>query len=311
MKVMVLAGGPDRERPVSLRSGQAVAAALEHAGHEVTRCDIGPGDLSALEQFHRWNGHVIFPVLHGPWGEGGALQEILDQRNLPYVGSKSSAARLCMDKHATKRSLVDHGLATPDFEVLSPSQRPRLTTPFVLKPISEGSSFGVMICHDHRQVEPAMGQVLDVYHEVLVEAFIDGKEITVGILDTPEKLQALPPIQVLPSVAFYDYQAKYDRDDTQYLVGEQQIDLPPHMLEAVAQMATRVHRLMGCRHLSRIDFMIDADHRPWILEVNTMPGFTDHSLLPMAAAHAGVPMPRLVGLLVEAAVAPAPNPSQS
>ena len=136
MRVMVLAGGPDRERPVSLQSGESVAEGLGQAGHDVRLRDVSPHDLTALEEWAQWGGDVIFPVLHGPWGEGGPLQEILNKRQIPYVGSQNIAARLCMDKHATKLALLKEGLATPEFEVLTrdglPSKSSHITALWLL-----------------------------------------------------------------------------------------------------------------------------------------------------------------------------------
>ena len=302
MKIMVLAGGPDRERPVSLKSGQSVSGALCQAGHEVRLHDIGPDDLSALEESTHWGGDVIFPVLHGPWGEGGALQAILDQRSVPYVGSTETAARLCMDKQTTKQALLKYDLLTPDSRLVRRGQTLGMHPPLVIKPLREGSSFGVAICHQQAEVGQALDRLFGEYDELLVETFIAGKELTVGVIDEPGGSQALEPIEIAPTTPFYDYQAKYDRSDTRYLVGAEQIDLPAAVLENMQQVAERTHRLLGCRHVSRVDFIVDRQHQPWILEVNTMPGFTDHSLLPKAAAHAGIPLSALVDSLVQLAV---------
>ncbi len=287
---MLLAGGPDRERPVSLMSAAEVGRALAAAGHDVRQCDIGPDNTAALDQFTDWAGDVVFPVLHGPWGEGGPLQALLDERGLPYVGSDSAAAQRCIDKHQTKQVLDAHDLPTPEYELVERGKDPALAPPVVVKALCEGSSFELEICHGAAQFTTALEQLLSRHEKVIVERFIGGRELTVGVLGD----RSLPVLEVAPATDYYDYEAKYTRTDTQYLFD---IDLPGSVLDQVADQALRAHRALGCRHLSRVDFMIDAQHRPWILEINTMPGFTSHSLLPMAAHQVGLDLPALVDRL--------------
>lgn len=295
---MVLAGGPDREQPVSLISGAQVNQALKQAGHEVLQCDIGPQDLSALDKFMDWQGDVIFPVLHGAWGEGGPLQSVLDQRSLCYVGCRSTAARAAMNKVQTKELMVAHRLPTPAYETLESGRRRTLAPPLVLKPPAEGSSIDIAICRDNRQARLARTRLGRRHAMLLAEAFIDGLELTVGVLEMEKGIVALPPIQIVAATDFYDFEAKYDRDDTQYLFD---IDLPQDVLDRARELAIRTHYVVGCRHMSRVDFVVDVHNEPWILEINTIPGFTTHSLLPMAAAQAGIPMLDLVDRLVRLA----------
>lgn len=306
LRILVLAGGPDQERPVSLNSGAAVTQALREAGHDVQQHDIHPDDLSALDAFEAWPGDVIFPVLHGKWGEGGGLQALLDERGLPYVGSRAPAASRCMDKARTKAALIAAGLPTPAFEMIGPGETPHLAPPVVVKPPDEGSSLGLVICPDAPALAAARRELSGRYPRLMVEQYIAGRELTVGILGhlnsreaTPPTHRALPPIQIVPATEFYDYQAKYDRDDTQYLF---EIDLPTAVLEQVQAQALAAHDALGGRHLSRVDFMVDADGQPWILEINTLPGFTSHSLLPMAAKRAGMSMPTLTDHLARLAL---------
>lgn len=354
LKILVLAGGPDRERAVSLQSGATVANALREAGHEVMERDVSPGDLSAIDAFEQWPGDAIFPALHGGWGEGGGLQAILDQRGLPYVGCRAEAAALCMDKHATKAKLFDADLPTLPFELIARDDenahaatdasgnasttttlaRPTIEPPLVMKARREGSSIGMAICHDSGQVDVGLARLLRDFDELLVEKFCAGMEITIGVLQLPEDqptdstpgnapgsaragsapgaassvppaAHALPPIRIVPATEFYDYDAKYDRDDTQYVLEQEQLGLSPREIEGLGVLAVEAFELLGCRHMARVDFIVDEAHRPWILEVNTIPGFTSHSLLPMAAAHAGIALPRLVDRLVRLAVADA------
>ncbi|MFA9477283.1 D-alanine--D-alanine ligase [Phycisphaerales bacterium AB-hyl4] len=299
LKVLVLAGGPDREREVSLVSGAAVAAALGEAGHEVRQSDVGPGDLSALDAFVQWDGDVIFPVLHGRWGEGGGLQRVLDERALPYVGCRAEAAALCMDKGATKQVLVEQGLPTPTGAVV---ERGALTTlqgveaPCVVKAVDEGSSFGMAICQTADEATAAVGRLLGEYERVVVEQYVKGMEVTVGVIDAAEGegVEGLPAIQIVPAGAFYDFQAKYESDATQYRFD---VALPGEVMAEIQRLALQAYEVLGVRHMGRVDFLVDEQGRPWILEVNTIPGFTSHSLLPMAAAKAGLAMPALVDRL--------------
>lgn len=295
LNIMVLAGGPDRERDVSLASGAQVAAALERRGHQVRLRDVLPDDLAALDEFERWGGDALFLAMHGAWGEGGGLQRVLDERKLPYLGCTANAAALCMDKAATKDVLVEHGLPTPAYEVLDGDAPMTLAAPVVIKPLSEGSSFGVTICKDQSTADRVRRELGAQYDRLLVEQCVTGLELTVGIIGGPQGETPLPPVQIVPAGGFYDYEAKYTRDDTQYLF---EIPLPAETLDQVKRLALEAHKVCGCRHLSRVDFMVSEDGRPWIIEINTIPGFTSHSLVPKAAAHAGIAWEDLVERLV-------------
>jgi D-alanine-D-alanine ligase len=301
MKVMVLAGGPDREREVSLRSGAQVAAALREAGHAVSVEDLGPTDSAALEAF---DGDVVFPIFHGQWGEGGPAQALLEARGLPFVGCREAAARLCFDKAATKRALLSAGLPTPDFELVScrgeRSTFPgALDPPVVMKPNADGSSIDLRLCPDPASLDAAWAELSPRYGALLVERLITGREMTVGVVEDEDgRPTALPSIHIVPATEFYDYEAKYERHDTQYRFDA----VPPEVEAELRQLAVAVFRGLGCRHLARVDVFLDADDRPWVIEVNTLPGFTDQSLLPMAARWAGLAMPELVDRLVRRAV---------
>ncbi|MEX2212488.1 MAG: D-alanine--D-alanine ligase [Phycisphaeraceae bacterium] len=321
LKVLVLAGGPDRERDVSLQSGETIARSLKEAGHEVLLRDILPDDLAALEEFTAWGGDVIFPALHGGWGEGGGLQTILDQRGVPYVGCRTEAASLCMDKYRTKAALFDAELPTLPFELIGKGDKLSIEVPFVLKAPREGSSIDLIICKDDAKAQAALADLFTRHEKLMVEKFCKGMEITVGVLEDEGDrgqesgdrrqdpglrtvaIHALPPIRIIPATEHYDYEAKYTRNDTQYHLDPEKIGLASAELEGLGILAVEAFRTLGCRHLSRIDFILDDQKRPWILEVNTLPGFTSHSLLPMAAAHSGLPLPKLVDRLVRLALA--------
>ncbi|NBP52152.1 MAG: D-alanine--D-alanine ligase [Actinobacteria bacterium] len=287
IRVLVLKGGPDAEREVSLRSGTEVAAALRQGGFAVEEVTI---DRPGLAELRAMRGDVVFPVLHGAWGEGGALQEILDADGRPYVGSGPSAARLAMDKVATKRAVAAIGVPTPASQELRPGVEFTLACPVVLKPADDGSSVDLRICRSPQDVMRARLELEPRRDRILAEEYVAGRELTVGLVDG----ECLPIIEIRPNDGTYDYEAKYNRDDTQYLLDPA---LPDGIAEAVRAFSRAAWHAAGCRDVARADFMLD-ERGPWFLEINTMPGFTDHSLLPKAAAHAGIPMEALVAGLV-------------
>ncbi len=306
LDVLVLCGGPDRERPVSLKSGAAVAAAIERAGHRVAVGDLSPQDTSALDRFvHDRPGGVVFPALHGKWGEGGGAQRLLEAAGVAYVGCRPDAAALCMDKAATKRVLESRRIPTPLYEVCHAAYGtgPKLAPPLVLKPIDDGSSIDLCICHDASQRDAAWAELSPRNPRLIAEHYIAGKELTVGWVDGlgPRAARGVQaPIWIRPAVAFYDYEAKYNRDDTSYAFD---LEESPDVVARLLDITRRCVEALHVRHLARVDIMLDAQGTPWVLEVNTMPGFTDHSLLPKAAAHVGTEMASLCDHLVRLAAA--------
>lgn len=285
-------GGPDAEREVSLDSGKAVAQALRsNNSYHVAEHTIDDPAASLPVK----NVDVFFPALHGPWGEGGPLQQLLDITGVPYVGSGSNAAALCMDKWKTKQALKNiTGFRTPDAVIFTAGQKCPVAPPLVLKPINDGSSVDVFICKSDSELTAAQ-QWLSKRHNVLAEKYIRGRELTVGILCG----EVLPIIEIVPNVSFYDYDAKYKSDATRYVVNP---DVPAAHAQQCRDMALAVYKNLGCRDLARVDFMCDATG-PWFLEVNTMPGFTSHSLLPKAAAAVGIDFAKLCTTLIESALA--------
>lgn len=294
--VLVLMGGPDAEREVSLCSGKEVAAALRQSGRVNVREEIIDKptlmEMTALAT----GADVVFPVLHGHWGEGGPLQELLEQVGLPYVGSRPQAARLAMDKLITKSLLSEFGMPTPPSRQLMPDDECDLAPPLVLKPVDDGSSVDLRICRTIDEVVRARRDLHPKRGRLMAERYIKGREITAGILFD----QPLPLIEIVPGVEFYDYEAKYTRDDTQYIIDP---PLPPGVKEQCEKMAMSAFQRLGCRDISRVDIMLDGESQPWFLEINTMPGFTTHSLVPMAARATGLEMPQLCARLVERAMA--------
>jgi D-alanine-D-alanine ligase len=304
MKVTVLYGGPSAEREVSLVSGGAVIEGLRSMGHEVYPSDVSPSDLWGLERAV----DVIFPVLHGEFGESGELQEILERRNLPFVGSGSKASRLGMDKVATKKAWEAAGLPTPRYRVIRRGEAiGDVPESCVVKAVGSGSSIDVYVCKSAAEGTPAgareaIERVLARHERALVEQFIDGPELTVGLLEE----QPLAPIRIVPKSEFFDYHAKYKASDTEHRFDT---GLSAEVVERCRDLARRANAVVGAMDLARIDIMLDARHNPYLLEINTLPGFTPKSLLPEAANHAGIAFGPLVDRLVKRAAARGPRSS--
>jgi D-alanine-D-alanine ligase len=301
MKITVLYGGPSAEREVSLVSGRAVIDALIGMGHEVFGSDVSPGDLSGLERA----ADVIFPVLHGAFGESGELQEILEERGLPFVGSGSEASRLGMDKVQTKKVWEKTGLPTPPYRVV---RRGEVISPApgscVVKAIDSGSSIDVYVCKAPAEMSSeaseAVEKVLSRHEAALIEKYIDGVELTVGLLEE----KPLAPIRIVPKRGFFDYEAKYKANDTEHRFDT---GLPPAVVEECRELAMRANAAVGARDLARVDIMLDSQNQPYLLEINTLPGFTPKSLLPEAAKHAGIEFGPLVDRLARRAQARGPG----
>ena len=293
LDITVLAGGVGVEREVSLQSGRAVYDALCRLGHRATLCDISPDDLSALDQ----PADLVFIALHGEFGEDGTLQAKLDARGVCYSGSGADASRAAMDKVQAKRCFEQAGLPTPAYELVEANRLAGLTerfsVPAVVKPVASGSSVDTSIVHTPDALQKVVADLIKRQRRALVERYIKGPELTVGVLGD----LALPVCEIRTGREFYDYQAKYVDDDTQYLFD---FDLPQHLLSKVQQLSLEAHRALGCRVLSRVDWMVDAKTlTPYVLEINTIPGFTSHSLVPKAAAKVGLNFDRLCQRIVE------------
>lgn len=300
--ILVLGGGPDAEREVSLVGAKGVAEALVSLGFTVHAHTIDHVSLSDLRSMP---GDVVFPVLHGPWGEGGPLQDLLADLGRPFVGCRGPAARLAMDKVATKAVALRAGVATAEFAILN-TRDPAcpLPLPVVAKPIHEGSSVGVHICKDAGQWEKAIAAIrADVQQHptrtYMVERYVPAMELTQGVIDPQGENPRLPIVAITPKAEFYDYHAKYHSDDTGYVVDPR---LPAGVADQVFHAAQSVAKTMGVRHLCRVDFLLDQRGTPWLLEVNTLPGFTSHSLLPMAAERFGLSYPKLCERLIHCAL---------
>src|SRR3954453_2063942 len=254
MRVTVLYGGPSAEREVSLISGLAVIDGLCSAGHQGFGSDISPDDLSALDQ-NRHPCDVIFPVLHGEFGESGELQEILEQRRLPFVGSGSKAWRLGMDKVATKGAWEAAGLPTPPYRVVKKGDAiPTVEGSCVVKAIDSGSSIDVYLCkapaEAPSEARAAIETLLAKHGKALIEKFISGPELTVGLLEE----QPLAPIRIVPKREFFDFEAKYKASDTEHRFN---LGLPDELVKRCQELARQANDVVGAKDLARIDIMID------------------------------------------------------
>lgn len=282
-KIAVLMGGLSAEREVSLRTGKAVHAALAAAGYRVCAIDAGR-DLPA--QLAAEGVEVAFIALHGRFGEDGTVQGLLELLDIPYTGSGVLASSVAMDKVTTKKILLHHGIATPAFTVFregddrSALSRRWSHYPLVAKPAREGSTIGVTIVATAADLAAGLDEALRHDRTVLIEEFIAGAEVTVGVLDG----EPLPIIQVVPKEGFYDYTNKYTAGRTEYLLPA---PLPAPVYTRLQQAAAEAYRALGCSGAARIDFMVRGDEF-FCLEVNTIPGMTETSLLPKAAAATGM-----------------------
>ncbi|MVW71774.1 D-alanine--D-alanine ligase [Bordetella sp. 15P40C-2] len=299
-KVGVLYGGRSAEREVSLMSGRGVHEALLSAGVDAHLFDTGERSLAELASagFDR-----VFIALHGRYGEDGTLQGALELLGLPYTGSGPMASSVAMDKTMTKRVWLQHGLPTPAFESLNAASDlrtvpDRLGLPLMLKPPHEGSTVGITKVVGYSDMQNAYEQAARFDDEVLAEQFIVGRELTVAVLGTGVNARALPVIEIVAPGGNYDYEHKYFSDDTQYFCPAA---LPDTVAREVMDIAERAYRALDCAGWGRIDFMLDAENRPWLLEANTSPGMTSHSLVPMAAKAVGMSYAELcVAILSEA-----------
>ncbi len=296
-RVAVIMGGTSAEREISLRSGEAVLEALKTAGVDAFKFDLRE---NPLQQLMALKADRVFNLLHGRGGEDGTIQAVLDMLEIPYTGSGIYASALTMDKLATKRILLGSGIPTPVFmELNSEDDCRRLIDEFGLpvfvKPTLEGSSIGMTPVSDAAGLMPAWHKA-GQYGAVFAEREITGGEYTAAFLDQ----QVLPLIKLDTPREFYDYEAKYFANDTVYTCP---CGLDEVMIGKINALVENTIEVTGVRHWGRVDLMLDENHAPWIIEVNTVPGMTDHSLVPMAARQAGLEMPELALTILESTLA--------
>ena len=303
-KIGVLMGGTSAEREVSLRSGTAIYNALKGLGYKAVAIDVGPDVCTLLK---RKGIEIAFLALHGGYGENGAMQGMLEVLGIPYTGSGVLASALAMDKEASKKIFLYHNIPVPPFVVLSKEQRPTRTEtlpellqidfplPRTVKPATGGSSIGVVIVRDEGQFRAAIEKAFSSSDRVIIEKYIDGKEVHIGILND----RVLGGVEVRPSLEFYSYDAKYTAGLTDYI-------LPPEIdgkaYEMAKEVALSAHIALCCEGATRVDLRIDVEGNPYVLEVNTIPGMTETSLLPKITKHAGLDFSGLIEEILRGAI---------
>lgn len=294
MNILVIGGGISDERDASLRSAQSVYDAIS-TNHQKKLYDWNGEESWLIDNAHIYD--VALPILHGDGGEDGQIQRLLESVKLTYLGSGIAASELCIDKQKTQTLLGARGIVIPDQAVVSLDSymtHPLTKKAHVLKPITGGSSIDTLVVKDGQLDSKSTRVVFSKHPRMILEECIVGPEITVPVLDGYE----LPVIEIIPGNEFFDFETKYD--------GSSQETCSPDSIDSLVQKKVRdialaCHRLLGCRHLSRVDIMLDKNNNPYVIEVNTMPGLTDQSLFPKAAAYVGLPMPDLVEYFIQLA----------
>jgi D-alanine-D-alanine ligase len=294
-KIAVLAGGPSCEREISLLSGKAVAEALRSRGFDAALIDPVPGFQAELRErgIRR-----VFLALHGAFGEDGTVQRLLEKEGIAYTGSGPAASETAFDKARAQALFRSSGIPVPDFRVVRAGEAvPAVPVPCVVKPAKAGSSVGITIVRHSGALEGAVREALRYSDEALIENYVQGRELTVGILgDRP-----LPIVEILPKRGFYDYEAKYGESGTTYDVPAK---LTARQVDAVTAAGLAAYRALGCSVFARTDVLLDGRDEPWVLEVNTIPGLTGKSLLPKAARAAGIDFPDLCVKILQLSVSP-------
>lgn len=293
-RVGVIRGGFSGERLVSLRSGANIAAALRRNGYTVIEIDPVTDDFLTVDI------DVAFIALHGQLGEDGAIQAVLAQRGIPFVGSGVAASVIGMNKLVSKWVFSLHHIPTAPYQVITPDLPPVLTlpTPVIIKPILEGSSLGIEIVDHLDDFEAVAKRSTDHYGVCLVETLISGQEVTVGVIQEDDQLRALPVLELRSSNRIYDYEAKYTEGKTTFVLPAA---LSESQTAAVQSLAIKTHLAVGCQGMSRTDMIVNPELGPFVLEVNTLPGMTDLSDLPAQAKCAGISFDALVECLLQSA----------
>lgn len=296
LQVAVLLGGPSAERKISLKTGRAVAAALRSRGVSVAEIGEREEVAAGLDAVRP---DVAFIALHGRFGEDGQVQALLEERAIPYTGSGVEASRLALNKILARERFVAAGLRVPPGRAIGPGEEigaPPFPGPVVVKPSSEGSSIGLSVAAGAPDYRRACAAARRHDPEILVERFIEGEELTVAVLEE----KALPVIRIAPRKGHFSFEAKYTPGLTDYSLFDPE---PAPRYRAIQEAGERAHRALGCYAYSRVDIILGTDGVPYVLEVNTIPGFTDQSLFPRAAAAAGIAFPDLCLKLLALALA--------
>ena len=287
--ITVLKGGISAERDVSLESGATIAGGLRAAGYTVEEIDVTSREFALSEKTD-----AVFIALHGTFGEDGGVQKILEEKGIPFTGADSEASRVAFDKYLTDVQLRAAGVPVPDCELIRTGDTPSMTPPVAVKPPRQGSSVGCSLVFDEAGYPAALADAWKYSDDILIQRFIPGREFTVGIVDR----DILPAVEIIPESGWYDYAAKYKSDATRYVVPA---ELDAATAQRISDLALRTFDALGARGFGRVDFRMNPAGELYVLELNTIPGFTAHSLLPKAAAAAGIPLPDLCDRIIRTA----------
>jgi len=297
MKIGVLLGGNSAEREVSLASGKAISAACKELGHDVL--DLDPEFDMKLLVPDLLTVDLVFNGLHGGDGENGVIPGFLQSLGVKYTGSKTEASAICMDKRISKALVHRKDLLTPNWVSLANndpfSSVGDMVFPVVIKPNDQGSTIGLTVVKDESEIDDAIKLARQFANVVLIEEFIVGKEITVTVIGD----KAYPIVEIVPSHGLYDYECKYNKGMTEYFCPA---IIDKDLTKAIHESALKIHRLLGCRHYSRVDFRLDKNGRAWFLELNTLPGMTETSLVPKSAKASGLSFPELIQTIINEAL---------
>jgi D-alanine-D-alanine ligase len=281
-KIAVLMGGPGSERDVSLATGRGVSKALRSLGAEVVEVDVRDEDFALPKDVD-----LAFITIHGTFGEDGQLQKILEERGVPYTGDGVEASLAAFDKILSKGKFSEHKVVTPEWEVVEVGQRPTISVPLVVKPARQGSTVGVVIVKTASELDSAMAEAGKFDRKLLIEKFVPGRELTIGVLGD----QALPILEIIPKGGFYDFNNKYPFLNPQAGGGAEHVcpaKIDPNKTKQIQELALRAFRALGLVVYARVDVLLSDSGDPFVLEANTIPGMTEASLLPEAAAAAGI-----------------------
>ncbi len=281
-KIAVLMGGPGSERDVSLATGHGVSKALRSLGADVIEVDVRDENFALPKDVD-----LAFNTIHGTFGEDGQLQKLLEERGVPYTGDGVEASLAAFDKILSKEKFLEHNVVTPEWEVIEVGQRPTISVPLVVKPARQGSTVGVVIVKTASELESAMVEAGKYDRKLLIEKFVPGRELTIGVLGD----QALPILEIIPKGGFYDFNNKYPFLNPQAGGGAEHVcpaRIDPKKTKQIQEEALRAFRALGLVVYGRVDVLLSDSGDPFVLEVNTIPGMTEASLLPEAAAAAGI-----------------------
>jgi len=291
-KIAVLMGGPGEEREISLQSGKAIQLALEAIGYNVLSITMENKLGDIISDLHSVD--LVFLGLHGSIGENGTIQGFLESLGIKYTGSDPLSSAICMDKNISKIIARDRKVNTPNWEIVTRGQtlnEDNSEFPLVIKPNDQGSTVGLTIVHDESELGPALNLAYNYSSSVMVEKFIEGRELTVTLIGG----KALPVCEIIPSHELYDYECKYTPGMSKYVCPA---DIDLDITKRVQEITERLFEVLKCRHYSRADFRLDHENNLWFLEMNTLPGMTDTSLAPMAAKAAGFSFIELIDRIV-------------